>query len=101
MTVAGLSHSEHPLGRLNTVFILIFCSLFHDAAKYALLVLPEDDGVASSVTSRRRSDDLLSDTNNVDSTMSIVCDSVAAAWWSFFSCTVLQLSRLKSPYPFG
>ncbi len=60
MSNTGLSLSEHPLGRLITVFVLVFRSLFHDAVKHALLVLAEND-IASSVTwSGGGSDDLLS-----------------------------------------
>ncbi len=66
MSNTGLSLNEHPLGRLITLFVHIFRSLFHDAVKHALLVLAEtkteNDTISGSVTCG--SDDFLLDTAN-------------------------------------
>ncbi len=86
MLHTGLSLSEHPLGRLITVFVLIFRSIFYNAAKHAFLVLAKDD-IDSSVTWSSESDDLLSDTTNTTGcTVSvIICGS--ACCLIIFSCT--------------
>ncbi len=76
MSRTGLSLSEHPLGRLITVFVLIFRSIFHNAAKHAFLVLARDN-IDSSVTWSGECDDLLSDTTNTTGCMVsvIICGS--------------------------
>ncbi len=102
MSHTGLSLSEHPLGRLITVFVLIFRSIFHGAVKHTILVIARDNRDSSATWGHEYHDGLSDAMNTLECMVSIIICS--SAWCLIiYSCTppLKTCYRLRSPFPSG